>query len=111
MKSLVLLLALFLTGCPATTPKPVVKHRPTPKVDVNASRLLLVGQVPDTARIQIDGKPMGSLVDLQTKGVALPPGVHRLEVRAAGFRPFRLELKLAAGRTERLTITLEPIQR
>lgn len=107
-----LLLALLVMGCPATTPKPVVKPRPTPpKIDVNASRLLLVGQVPDTAHIQIDGKAMGSLVDLQTKGIALPPGVHRLEVRATGFRPFRLELKLAAGRTERLTITLEPIQR
>jgi hypothetical protein len=111
MRSLVLALALLLMGCPATTPKPVVKPQPTPRVDPDASRLVLVGQVPDTARIQIDGKTTGSLTDLQTKGVALPAGVHRLEVRAPGFRPFRLELKLAKGRTERLTITLEPIQR
>lgn len=113
MKSLVLALVLVLTGCPATPPKPVVaKPRPTPRVvDVDASRLVLVGQLPATARIQIDGKVMDALTDLQTKGVSLPAGVHRLEVRATGFRPFRLELKLAKGRTERLTITLEPIQR
>jgi len=43
---------------------------------------------PPEATVTIDEQIVGSLAMVTARGVALPPGVHRISVEAAGFLPW-----------------------
>jgi hypothetical protein len=43
---------------------------------------------PTDARVTVDDQIVGSLDMVQARGVALPPGTHRVSVEAPGYFPF-----------------------
>ncbi|HVZ23330.1 MAG TPA: hypothetical protein VG871_19795, partial [Vicinamibacterales bacterium] len=57
--------------------------------------------VPVTAEVFIDGLYVGTVNDVRgdARGEALAPGAHRLELRAPGYQPVALDLRVAPGRT------------
>lgn len=98
-----------LGACPG--PK-VTPKKTTPDKTVTAKKpayLLLINTQVDQGEVFVDGERVADLTQATaTPGLALAPGVHRLEVRSKGFTPFRLELKLVAGKTEELKVELQP---
>jgi hypothetical protein len=57
-------------------------HTPPPRVSLRTS-----GNVPDAA-VTIDDQYIGSLKYVSKRGVALPPGKHRITVERAGYFPW-----------------------
>ena len=91
-----LLSLVFVLACgPAREPKTV--------------SLRMVGSPPN-ASVTIDDQFVGSLAVVQARGVALPPGQHRVSVEAAGFFPHDeiVEAKEGAGPL-RLDVKLTPV--
>jgi hypothetical protein len=105
-RALLALTIVQLMACPGPT---VAPKKTTPdKPKLARAYLLLVNTQVTQADVMIDGKRVADLKQATAApGIALSPGVHRLEVRAAGFSPFRLELKLVVGQTERLKVELQ----
>ena len=65
---------------------------------------------PDEGEILIDGEPWaGSTGDRLV--VALPTGVHRLEVRKAGFEPYSGLVRVRPNGTTTLNVALSPVER
>ena len=58
--------------------------------------LRLRGSPPD-ATVIVDDEPLGSLEFVAARGVALPPGVHHLTVKARGFFPWDREVVAKPG--------------
>jgi PEGA domain len=52
---------------------------------------------PSDATVIIDDEPLGSLEFVAAHGVALPPGVHLLTVRAPGYFPWDREVDAKLG--------------
>ena len=87
---------LFVLACgPAREPKTV--------------SLRMIG-APPNASVTIDDQFVGSLAVVQARGVALPPGQHRISVEAAGFFPHDqiVEAKEGAG-PMRVEVKLTPV--
>ncbi|MGM0578079.1 MAG: PEGA domain-containing protein [Myxococcota bacterium] len=79
----------------------------TPTVDVQLARearLRLVG-VPDGASVLVGDEAAPERIG-HGDGVRVPPGTHRVEVRASGRRPYLAEVVLEPGQTRRLRVTL-----
>ena len=96
--SFALALALGLAACqPAEVPrKPTVSLR-------------MQGTPPD-ATVIIDEEVLGSLDLVAAHGVALPPGVHRVTVKATGYFPWDREVKAELGQGPiRLDVALTPV--
>jgi hypothetical protein len=74
------------------------RHEPeqTGKLRVDAS--------PDTALVQIDG----AKADATDDRIELPIGTHLVQVSAEGLRPYAELVDIKDGKTERVTIALEP---
>ena len=105
--ALLLSLVTTLSGCPKPAAKPTVKGKVPPAVEAPKAYLLLVSHQVRDAEVYVDGKRVAGLAEATAApGLALSPGVHRVEIRAQGYRPFRLELKLVADKTERLKVEL-----
>lgn len=68
-----LLAALLLTGCAATAPQTV--------------SLRMQGGAPD-ASVTIDDQYVGALAFVSKRGVAMPPGAHKITVEKPGFFPW-----------------------
>ncbi len=65
---------------------------------------------PPTATVIIDEEALGTLDFVGAHGVALPPGVHHVTVKAAGYFPSDREVNAEAGSPPvRLEVTLTPI--
>jgi hypothetical protein len=91
-----LLLFVVAAGCgPAKEPRTV--------------SLRMIGSPPN-ASVTVDDQFVGSLAVVQARGVALPPGQHRVSVEAAGFFPFdqMVEAKEGDGPI-RLDVKLTPV--
>lgn len=73
MRRLCLALCLPLAAC-------VVEAKPT-------TSLRVAGAPPD-ASVTIDDKYLGAFVYVQKRGVALPPGKHRITVEKTGYFPW-----------------------
>jgi len=73
--------SLLLAGCPHTPP-------PTTSLRVQAAE-----DAPKSAKVIIDDQPIGALATVQKRGVALPPGKHRITVEADGFFPWDAEVE------------------
>lgn len=65
--------ALGAAGCVARTPETV--------------SLRMQGKVPD-ASVTIDDQYLGALAFVAKRGVAMPPGTHRVTVEKAGYFPW-----------------------
>jgi hypothetical protein len=52
---------------------------------------------PPNATVIIDEEALGSLEFVAAHGVALPPGVHHLTVKALGYFPWDREVEAKAG--------------
>ena len=65
---------------------------------------------PPNASVTIDDVFVGTLNAVKSRGVALPPGVHRVSVEAPGHLPWDevVEAKEGAG-TLRLDVNLVPV--
>jgi hypothetical protein len=62
---------------------------------------LVLQNVPQGARISIEGEPVrGTEIDL-------PPGVHRLTVRAAGFQPYERQIIITPGETYNVRLNMQ----
>jgi hypothetical protein len=94
VRGLLLLLALAACG-PAKEPRTV--------------SLRMVGSPPN-ASVTIDDQFVGSLAVVQARGVALPPGQHRVSVEAAGFFPHDQIVEAKEGNAPiRLDVKLTPV--
>jgi hypothetical protein len=81
---------------PATAPGPTMSLR-------------LVGS-PADATVIVDDQALGTLDFVAAHGVALPPGVHHLTVKAAGYFPWDHEVTAEAGAPLlRLEVALTPL--
>jgi hypothetical protein len=61
---------------------------------------------PTSARVTIDGESRGTVAETAAAGgLALPRGLHRIEISADQHGTFRLELNLGA-KTERIQVKL-----
>ena len=66
--------------------------------------------LPETASVLIDGRFVATgeeLARMETP-LAVSPGSRRIEVRAAGYRPYEQLVAFEAGLTQELAITLQP---
>jgi hypothetical protein len=71
--------------------------------------LRLRGTPPDAAVI-IDEEAVGQLDFIAAHGVALPPGVHHVTVKATGYFPWDREVKAEPGdRPIELDVKLTPV--
>lgn len=71
---------------------------------------LRVAGAPAEATVIIDDNLLGTFDFVAARGVALPPGKHRITVRASGYFPWdrEVEAKLGEGPI-RLQVALVPI--
>jgi hypothetical protein len=72
-RSLAYALVVFLAGCAASAPR---------------TTSLRVKGVAQDASVTIDDNYIGILAYVARRGVALPPGKHRITVEKAGFFPW-----------------------
>jgi hypothetical protein len=75
-----LLLVALLLGCSPAKP-PTTSLRLAPTEDA-----------PKNAKVTVDDQPIGSLAFVTKRGVALPPGKHRLTIEAPGYLPWDQEV-------------------
>lgn len=65
---------------------------------------------PPTARVTVDDAYVGTLDIVKARGVALPPGTHRISVEAPGYFPIdRIVVAPEGGAPIALDVRLEPI--
>jgi hypothetical protein len=71
---------------------------------------LRMSGAPSDARVTVDDQIVGSLDMVQARGVALPPGTHRVSVEAPGFFPFDKLVEAKDGeKVVHLEVKLVPI--
>ena len=110
-----LALAALLAAASCRTPPPEGPNRqPAPDASIDAAerasgRIVFDGCEPPEAVVLVDGLRRGTIAEISGKGgLELERGVHRIEIKAAGHRSFRLELKLGA-RQEKISVKLKRI--
>jgi PEGA domain-containing protein len=65
---------------------------------------------PADATVIVDDDALGTLDFVAAHGVALPPGVHHLTVKAAGYFPWDREITAQAGAPPlKLEVALTPV--
>lgn len=93
-----LLLAVALVTCAACSPA---------KPPTTSLRLAPVVDAPKNARVIVDDQPIGSLAFVTKRGVALPPGKHRITIEADGYLPWDMEVDAGdKGGLIKLDVTL-----
>ena len=94
-------LALLLgsaSGCFRTAAAPTTSLR------------LAAPSVPKGAKVTIDDQVLGSLDFVIKRGVALPPGKHRITIEAPGYLPWDAEVDVSdKGGLVNLDVRLIPI--
>jgi hypothetical protein len=79
----------------------------TPKAPTVSLRMT---GAPGDAMVIIDEEAVGSLDLVAAHGVALPPGVHHVTVRASGYFPWDKEVAATLGSPPiRLEVALTPV--
>ena len=82
-------------GCVSSVPK------------TSSLRVFPAVGAPAAARVTIDDEPVGSLKLVAEKGVALPPGKHRVTIEAEGYLPWDAEVDAGSGGARvKLDVTL-----
>ncbi len=65
---------------------------------------------PGDALVIIDEEAVGALYFIALRGVALPPGVHHVSVKARGYFPWDREVEAHLGDAPiRLDVALTPV--
>ena len=64
-----------------------------------AAGYLRIDVEPDTAQVYVDGFYVGTVADLRREGRAFDVGPHRVEIRADGYEPQTVELRIRANDT------------
>jgi hypothetical protein len=97
-----LVLAALLAWAPCACQPPEAPARPTVSLRMRGT--------PAEAIVIIDDQALGTLDLVSAHGVALPPGVHHVTVKAVGYFPVdrEVEAKLGAGPIQ-LEVALTPV--
>ena len=75
----------------------------------NTVSLKLSGNMPD-AIVTVDDQHLGSLAYVSRRGVALPPGQHRITVEKVGYFPFDRLVEAKEGEASvDVKVVLEPV--
>jgi hypothetical protein len=93
-------------GLPAIAPAPV--PAPTAEVDEATGTLWLDIEPRGLGEVYIDGYLAGTTLDVRGS-ITLDAGAHRVEVRAEGYRPVGVEVRIEAGGAVTLRRTLQPL--
>ena len=75
----------FALGCSPSIPRTTSLHVASDATD------------PPYARVTIDDQPVGALITVVKRGVALPPGKHRITIEADGFLPWDRDVDAGEG--------------
>lgn len=71
---------------------------------------LSAATTPKAAKVTVNDQPIGSLDFVMKRGVALPPGKHRITVEAPGYLPWDAEVDAGEnGGLVKLDVVLVPI--
>lgn len=73
--------------------------------------MLFVDATPASALVFVDSAYVGSVGDLQTRGVALSRGRHWLDLEAPGYDKKTIEINITAGQSLRYGVELTPTRR
>jgi serine/threonine protein kinase len=85
---------------PAPSPAPVATEVPRESVAPGTPGRLVLEGVPRGARISVNGQPVRSAT------LELPPGTHRVAVRAAGFQRWEQSVAILPGASHTVPVTL-----
>jgi len=83
-------------------------RRPTPVVTTGT---LLLDVTPASALVFIDTAYVGSVGDVQARGVTLSAGRHYLDLEAPGYDRRTIEVTIASGEPLRYRYDMTPVQR
>jgi hypothetical protein len=83
-----------------------VAPRPLPGTAQGDFGTLSIRVRPGDATITIDGERWDSPAEADRLTVALPPGVHHLEIVKDGYRPYSADVTLNSGQTETVNVAL-----
>lgn len=83
--SVLLLCFAAATACVSSAPK------------TTSLRVFPAEGSPPAAKVTIDDEPVGSLKLVVERGVALPPGKHRVTIEADGYLPWDQEVDAGSG--------------
>ena len=72
---------------------------------------LFLDVTPSTALVFVDTAYVGTVQDLQARGVTLSPGRHWLDLEAPGFDKQTIEITTRAGEPLRYRVDLTPTRR
>jgi len=61
------------------------------------------------AEILIDGELWATVMDTGPQNYRVPPGMHSVEIRSAGYKPFRAGIRTSPGNRHHLLVRLEPV--
>ena len=102
MKRAQLACVLCLAGC-ATPPGPMDNLLTQHLEALGQARDIAPGVAlqcaPGEAEVAVDGVLQGTCADLEGRILSLGEGVHRVEVKRAGFRPYAVQLEAGKART------------
>jgi hypothetical protein len=82
------------------------EQRPPSPARPDDSGELSVRVQPQDAEVIIDGETWAGTLDDERLVVQLAPGVHRLEIRKDGYRPYFTDVTIRTGETRRLNVAL-----
>jgi len=82
-------------------------RRAAPEPEITTGTLFL-DVTPPTALVFIDTAFVGSVADLQTRGVSLARGRHWLDLEAPGYDKKTIEINITAGEVLRYRVDLTP---
>lgn len=97
-----MLTALLLT-LPPVLAETTLQNNARPPAQVIPCALLTLEVTPSGATTLLNGRTLDQNVWL----ISLLPGIHTLEVRRTGFKPFARELDLAPGARMQLSVNLQ----
>jgi len=85
-------------------PSPEPPYTPTPGV-------LRLAVTPTSAQVFVDGTYVGTVDDVIAQGgLALPPGMHHVEIRASGYQPLTFDVQIEPGGSVSYRGTLDPVR-
>lgn len=87
---------LGVVGCMASATAGCRLYAPGEQPEVKTVSLRLRGGISD-ATVYIDDLYLGDLAFVQSRGVAMPPGKHRISVVRTGYFPWDKDLEVREG--------------
>jgi serine/threonine protein kinase len=93
----------------APAPTTTVKQESTAPEVAMVAKLFIISS--PAAEILVDQRSMGVSNDPQimTSGIEIKPGSRLIELRRAGYQPYRYKMYLKAGETKKLKMSLSPL--